>query len=103
MYLHSGKPIHIADPAATGTMRKVQCRGTTKDAQTIQQGITTQLIITNTDGANGLRVSFDGGTNYYTIAANQEKTFDVAVEFFHVQSTSSSTTWKALAILRAAP
>ena len=85
------RPMRLRHASGTATA--------TPERVSVNRGIGVYLRIVNTDGANGLDVSFDGGRNFTTIfavAGERVLQTDALFHFFFVRSTGLSTTWNAV-------
>ena len=53
------------------------------------------IVIKNLDGTNLLKISFDGGRNFFTLQKGETLNFDVAFHYFYVLSDANAA-WCAL-------
>lgn len=55
-----------------------------------------RVVIRNTDGANSLGVSFNGGRDYFVIPPGEELREDILAHYLFVRGESAATTYSAL-------
>lgn len=85
MSVRAGRIQH-ANGTATTTPAKVS----------VKRGVAQWIRIGNLDATNNLEVSFDGGTNYYTIEPGDPPfEADALFHFFYVRSSAATVDYSA--------